>query len=117
MASLNYKQITKPSAMEYSVYIYHKPSNENNKPWERKVVTTSLKLAKMKAFSLYKSKKYEKVELQSLEFNPQEQSKNSKVMKVYYDESPLSGRLMQVGMLFFKLICGLALAAGFYTLF
>lgn len=118
MSVLNYKKATKPEANEYSVYIYHRPSNENNQinSWERKTVTHNLHRAKMKAKSLYESNKYDRVELQRTSFNAQACSKNSKIVKIYDEQHCFKHRLFEITLLFSKVLGSLAIIAGFFAL-
>ena len=80
----------------YSIYTYHNVSNENwsrdrsGMQWERRSVTSSLKDAKQRARVLYKSNKYQKIEVhQQLRCGARGQS--ARIVKTY-------GRMSFIGM-------------------
>lgn len=92
--------LSEKKSQKYSIYIYHRPSNENdqNRAWERKTVTNNAKRARLTAKKLYQSDKYERVELQKTSFN--ENKKHNKIIKTYEERTNLFGRIKKTMGLF-----------------
>ncbi len=116
MAVVNFKGNMQVKPMEYAVYIYHRPTNENNKDnyWERKSITSDLRRAKRKAKILHQSQKYEKVELQRTSFNRKEHCKQNTVLKVY--DRYLEKSSSKIALVVFGMFGLLMLAISAYIL-
>lgn len=100
---------------EYSVYIYHRPSNENNKhaQWERTSVTSDLEEAKKHAKTLFKSNKYEKVELQGT-MASDSQERIARILKIYDEKSSVKSYLKYLSDFLPELTISLMVLAGIY---
>ena len=75
------------SAPEYSVYIYHHPSNhlEGWNDWEKRSVTKDLQAAMDEARALYESQKFEKVEIKEKRFDVRKDRSVDKTFKTYQE--------------------------------
>lgn len=78
------------SATAYDVYIYHRPANTNEEiqDWERKTTTADVRRALLKARSLHKSERYNRVEVKKRTFDSKTRSVKASTLRVYEHRWP-----------------------------
>ncbi len=98
-------------APEYSIYIYHHPSNhlEGWNDWEKRSVTQDLKEAMQEAESLFASQEFEKVEIKEKRFDARKDHLVDRTLKIYEDYKVD----FDVQLLRAALMCGLVLVAAY----